>query len=169
MDQQQILIFGLLFAIMYYCISKKEGYDTSAQQSPQQSAPNASNATNASIGESLGWSNPNKDWNASGFQNDYNPARADVSVGSVLHDPFVRYDQNEVPLIYTNRHLTERELQSVDYVPRRIRPLRGPNGWKYHCTENTKPPLVQIMNNIKMPMTDRWHVALRLGMPSEFW
>ena len=81
----------------------------------------------------------------------------------------MREDQNNMPLIYTNRHLTEKQLQSEDYYPRRIRPLRGPNGWKYHCTENTKPPLVQNMNQLEVPMTKRWHIARRLNVPSEFW
>lgn len=112
----------------------------------------------------LGYQNPNASWQ-SGWMSDDNPARADVSYGLVLQDPFIRKQESTIPTIYTNRHLTEKELQSVDYVPRRIRPPTGLVGWG----GPNPSPLVQEMRDAGMSKGMQWHTLLRLGMPSEFW
>lgn len=96
--------------------------------------------------------------------NSINPYRSELSYGVVLQDPFIRKDDNTIPLIYYNRHLTEQNLQDIDYVPRRIRPPKGPVFWE----KNDNSPLKSIFNNDNVPMETRWHLMRKLNMPSTF-
>jgi len=120
--------------------------------------------TNQPIGMNV--MNPNIDWNA-GWLDDHNPARADVSYGFVVQDPFIRQQSTTIPTVYTNRHLTEKQLQSVDYVPRRIRPPTGPVGWNRE--QASESPLAKEMDEAGLSLASQWHMVTRLAMPSEFY
>lgn len=117
-------------------------------------------SNNAPVGDNI--PNPNHEFNAN--TSSPNPFRAEVSYGTVLQDPYVRYDSYTPPLIYYNRHMTEKNLQEVDYIPRRIRPPHGPVFFQ----NNKNTPLKKIFDKDHISYPMRWHIMRRLNMPSSF-
>ena len=91
-----------------------------------------------------------------------NKYRAEVSYGTVLQDPFIRKDDNTIPLIYYDRHLTEQMIQREKYIPNRIRPPNGPIFW--HNNEDSE--LKRIFDHHNVSMSERYNIIQRLGMPN---
>lgn len=99
--------------------------------------------------------------------NEWDPYRSDLSYGTVIQDPFIREDGSGIPQLYYNRHLTEKNLQDIDYVPRRIRPPHGPVFWEN--PPSNPSPLKAELAGANIPLSQRVIMARKLNMPSEFY
>ncbi len=99
--------------------------------------------------------------------NDWDPYRSDLAYGAVLQDPYIRADGDGVPQLYYNRHLTEKGLQDINYVPRRIRPPHGPVFWQNPQVSPSPLKAEFDENNLSMP--ERLILSRKLNSPGTFY
>ena len=158
-------VLYIIFVFLFLCCllslggSSSEGF--SEGQQVLSNPGNDPNANYSAIGDAI--ANENNEFNANTDPD--NPFRSQLAYGVVLQDPYIRADNNTAPLIYYNRHLTEKRMQDIDYVPRRIRPPRGPFFWQ----DNRDNPMKKIFDENNVPYPLRWSIARRLNMPSNFY
>jgi len=85
----------------------------------------------------------------------------------VLGDPFPRVQRNGIPVRAYNLKLTEKQLQDIPYIPRRIRPPHGCTGWNKNYMKNE---IREIMDTIpEKPECEKQWIFRILGQPNEFY
>lgn len=96
----------------------------------------------------------------------YDPFYKDVTTTDVIGDPFPRVQSDGIPVLAHNLKLTERQLQDIPYIPRRIRPPHGCTGWGKNYMKNE---LREIMNTVpEKPECEKQWIFKILGKPNEF-